>query len=109
MEKWNNNPQKKQANIAWQVAYKDSVTIFQLKMDITPAQVLLLLQDYNIGTGARLIPFDPKKPLSLDNFILASLAIRKVMCRVWRQFHCTSEYNRALSHYQVNTSISKQQ
>ena len=53
MEKWNNNPQEKQANIAWQVAYKDSFTIFRLKLDITPAQVLLLLQDYNIRTGAR--------------------------------------------------------
>ena len=103
MERWNQKPQQKQASIMWQVAYKDSVTVFLLKIAITPAQVLMLLQDYNIpmNTGVRLLPLDPKKPLSLDNCCLTSLAIRKVTSRVWKQFHCTREYDSALGHYQV--------
>ena len=102
MKLWDKYPQQKQASIAWQVAYRDSVTLFLLKIAITPAQVLLLLQDQNIPveTGVRLLPLDPKKPLSIDNCFLASLAIRKVMCRIWKQFRCTREYDSALSHYQ---------
>lgn len=96
MELWNKNPQEKQASIVWQMAYKDSLAVFLLKINITPAQVLPLLDSMN--TAVRLLPLDPTKPLSLENCFLASLAIRKVACRVWKQFHCTSEYASALSH-----------
>jgi hypothetical protein len=44
MERWNKNPQQKRCNIMWQIAYKDSVIVFLLKIEITPAQVLILLQ-----------------------------------------------------------------
>jgi hypothetical protein len=103
MERWNKNPQQKRCNIMWQIAYKDSIIVFLLKIEITPAQVLILLQDHSIpmNTGVRLLPLDPKKPLSLDNYCLTSLDIRKVMCRVWKRFHCTSEYESALAHYQM--------
>ena len=103
MELWDKNPQEKQANIVWQVAYKDSVTIFLLKIAITPAQISVLLQDHNIPieTDVRLLPVDPKKSLSMDNCFLASLAIRKVMCQVWKTTHSTSQYESALSHYDV--------
>ena len=103
MERWNQNPQQKQCNVIWQIAYKDSITVFLLKIEISPAQVLILLQDHSIpmNTGVRLLPLDPNKPLSLENYCLTSLAIRKVMCRVWKQFHCTSEYESALGHYQM--------
>ena len=102
MKRWNKCPEQRQCNIMWQVAYKDSATVFLLKIEITPAQVLMLLQDHTIpvDTSVRLVPLDPKKPLSLDNYCLASLAIRKVMCRVWKRFHCTSKYESALGHYQ---------
>ena len=98
MQLWDKQPQERHANIIWQMAYRDSVTVFRLKIDITPAQLLLLLRDYNI-VDARLLPLDPTKPLSQDNCLLTSLAIRKVVCRVWKQFHCSTEYNSALSHY----------
>ena len=92
----------------WQVAYKDSATIFLLKIAITPAQVLLLLQDENIPieTNVRLLPLDPKKPLSVDNCFLASLAIRKVMCRVWKHSSCAREYESALSHCEAAKTVS---
>lgn len=95
-EQWKKDPLEKQANIIWQVAYRDSITVFQLKIEITQAQVLQLLQEHSISTNVRLLPLEPKRPLSMGNFILASLAIRKVMCRVWKQFECTTEYGRAL-------------
>jgi hypothetical protein len=103
MKLWDKYPQQKQARIAWQLAYRDSVTLFLLKIAITPAQVLLLLQDQNIPvkTGVRLLPLAPKMPLSIDNCFLASLAIRRVMCRIWKQFRCTREYDSAHSHYQA--------
>ena len=108
MEQWIKNPQQKQSNIMWQIAYKDSVTVFLLKIEITPAQVLILLQDHTIpiNTDVRLLPLNPKKPLTLDNYCLTSLAIRKVMCRVWKRFCCTSEYEGALGHYGVIQTIS---
>jgi hypothetical protein len=108
MDQWSKKPQQKQSNIMWQIAYKDSVTVFLLKIDITPAQVLMLLQDHavHVNTGVRLLPLDPKKALSLDNYCLTSLAIRKVMCRVWKQFCCTSEYESALGHCQTETISS---
>ena len=98
MELWNKNPQQKQCNIIWQIAYKDSTTVFLQKIGISLSQLLTLLQDHAIpvDTGVRLVPLDPKKPLSLDNYCLTSLAIRKVMCRVWKRFHCTKEYESAM-------------
>ena len=86
-------PQEKQANIIWQIAYRDSITVFQLKMNMTLAQVLRLLRDQDIKEDVCLLPLDAKKPLSPENYFLASLAMRKVMCRIWKRFHCTSKYN----------------
>ena len=102
MERWDKNPQEKQANIMWQMAYRDSIKVFLLKIEINPAQVLMLLQEHNIPikTKVRLLLLDPKKPLSLDNYVLTTLAIRQVMCRVWKRSHCTREYASVLSHYQ---------
>ena len=54
-----------------------------------------------LNIGVRLLPLDPQKSLSLDNYCLTSLDIRKVMCRVWKRFHCTREYESALAHYQM--------
>lgn len=103
MDKWEKRPEQKQTAIAWQVAYKDSKSVFQVKLNITPNQVLSLLQTCEVSpsTGVRLLPLDPKEPLSEKNYCLTSLDARKVMCRIWKRFHCESEYRKTLEHYKI--------
>lgn len=103
MERWRQHPEEKQASITWQVAYRDSVCVFLSKIEITPAQVKKLLQDDDIPDNAstRLLPLNPTKPLCMENYLLVSLEIRKVLCRVWKQSHCISKYNEVLHHYEM--------
>jgi len=103
MELWKKRPQNKQANITWQIAYKDSVSVFLSKIEITPTQVLALLRDNDIILTAkvRLLPLNPTKPLSMENCWLVSLEIRKLICRVWKQSRCINQYNNVMGHYQT--------
>ena len=103
MELWKKRPQNKQANITWQMAYKDSVSVFLSKIEITPAQVLALLRDNDIPLTAkvRLLPLNPTKPLAMENCWLVSLEIRKLICRVWKQSRCINQYNNVMGHYQT--------
>ena len=103
MELWKKRPQIKQANITWQMAYKDSVSVFLSKIEITPSQVLALLHDNDtpINSKVRLLPLNPTKPLSMENCWLVSLEIRKVICRVWKQSRCINQYNNVMGHYRT--------
>ena len=89
MELWKKRPQNKQANITWQMAYKDSVSVFLSKIEITPTQVLALLRDDDIPLTAkvRLLPLNPTKPLAMENCWLVSLEIRKLFFAVFGNSH----------------------
>lgn len=103
MEQWERYPENKQASITWQMAYRDSATVFRSKIKITPVHVLALLQENNIQTNihVRLLPLIPIKPLSKENYLLVTSEIRKVLCRVWKQSHCIEKYSEALGHYNM--------
>ena len=103
LERWREKPGEKRSSITWQIAYRDSLSVFFSKIDITPAQVKrLLLQDEDIvNASPRLLPFNPTKPLAMENYLFVSSEIRKVMCRVWKQSRCIHKYNEALRHYQM--------
>lgn len=98
MMRWSKNPQERQAKIVWQVAYIDSVKIFKQKIDITPAGVLELLQNFKIHltTQVRLVPVDPTISLSVQNFCLTSCINRKDMCVVWKRLRDKHSYGKFL-------------
>jgi hypothetical protein len=94
MEKWVQRPQVRQSYIIWQIAYIDSIKVFDLKISIAPSRVLEILQQYAISSTdtVRLVPMDPLEPLSLDNFCLTSKTNRKDMCNIWKRLRCRSSY-----------------
>ena len=96
---WTENPQKRQANIVWQIAYVDSRKIYNQKLNITPAQVLSILEESNISIDSvvRLTPLDPCKSLSMDNFCLTSQKNRMDLANVWRKLKCKKTYNQFFS------------
>jgi hypothetical protein len=97
-QKWCEKPQQRQAKIVWQIAYIDSVKTFKMKIDITPAVVLAMLQQFKISltTSVRLVPVDPALPLSDKNFCLTSIVNRKDMCGVWKQLNDQQSYSKFL-------------
>lgn len=95
VDRWKSNPQKKAADITWQVAYRDSVVVFDAKIHMTQGQVLELLQTHQ--GPIRLLPLDPTKPLSVDNYVFAPLTTRKLMCGIWKKLKCVDDYRKALS------------
>lgn len=98
MELWTQEPQRKKAHLIWQIAYRDGVAVFRQKINISQAQVQDLMRDH--GPDQRLLPLDPTKPLSVDNYHVASLGTRKLMCRVWKGLGCAREYAKVLNQAQ---------
>ena len=98
MEKWVQRPQLRQSYIVWQIAYIDSIKVFDRKISIPPSRVLEILQHCAISCtdAVRLVPMEPLEPLSLDNFCLTSITNRKDMCNVWKRLHCRSTYTQFL-------------
>jgi hypothetical protein len=96
---WTENPQKRQANIAWQIAYTDSKKVYERKLNITPAQVLNILERASIPPDSvvRLVPLDPSISLSMDNFCLTSQKNRMDLANVWRKLKCNATYHQFFS------------
>ena len=96
---WVKNPQKRQANIVWQIAYSDSRKVYDQKLNITPAEVLDVLKGSNILTDSvvRLVPLDPCRSLSMDNFCLTSQKNRTDLASVWRKLKCKQSYDKFFS------------
>jgi hypothetical protein len=94
-QSWKANPRKREANVAWQVAYTDSKKIFDQKLNITPAQVLTILESANTPTrsNVRLVPRDPREPLSMENFCLTTQKNRMDLANVWRKLKCKKTYD----------------
>ena len=93
--RWVERPQERQAKIIWQVSYIDSRKTFKQKINLTPAALLCLLQEFKIpGTASvRLVPVNPFEPLSTKNFCLTSPTNRKDMCNVWKRLQCKQTYS----------------
>ena len=91
-ERWAKRPHEKQAHVVWQMAYRDCVKVFGLRIAITPAQVAKLSLD-----NTRLLPVDPTRALSLDNHRLVSTEARIRACRVWKRSRDAVEYARAIT------------
>jgi len=96
---WAENPQKRQANVVWQIAYVDSRKIYKQKINITPAQVLSIMEEHNIATDSvvRLIPRDPCVSLSIENYCLTSQKNRMDVSSVWRKLGCKQTYDQFFS------------
>jgi hypothetical protein len=96
---WTENPQKRQASIVWQIAYTDSKKVYTQKLNITPAQVLVVLEGANVSTDnvVRLVPLDPCSSLSVDNFCLTSQKNRMDLANVWRKLRCKQSYDQFFS------------
>jgi hypothetical protein len=92
------NPQKIQAYTTWQVAYHDASKYFKSIMLFPVSKIFKMLETLKLplGTAARLVPLDPLKPLSVDNFFLTSASARMDMCKIWRKFKCGDLYFSAL-------------
>ncbi len=90
------NPLKRQANVVWQIAYVDGRKIYKQKINITPAQVLSLLESHKISADdvVRLVPRDPCKALAIDNFCLTSPINRIDMSRLWKKLGCKQSYDK---------------
>jgi hypothetical protein len=95
LQAWNENPQKRKAYIAWQIAYIDSRNVFKQIINITPTEVLSFLEDIELSriSAVRLVPVDPSKPLSVKNCCLTSPETRKDMCNVWKRIQCWETYS----------------
>ncbi len=98
-QSWAENPQKRQANVVWQIAYADSKKVYDQKLNITPAQVLSILSsaDITVDSVVRLIPLDPCKELSMDNYCLTSQKNRMDLASVWRKLKCKTTYDQFFS------------
>mmetsp|Transcript_7941 Transcript_7941/g.16935 ORF Transcript_7941/g.16935 Transcript_7941/m.16935 type:complete len:162 (-) Transcript_7941:157-642(-) len=92
---WNEVPQERQAKNIWMAAYADSSKVFKLKISITPAVVLDLLQQLQIpiNESVRLLPVDPHLPLSAQNFCLTTPTNRKDMCVAWKRMQDKQSYS----------------
>ena len=90
------NPLKKHANVVWQIAYVDCRKIYKQKINITPSQVLSLLENHKITTDniVRLVPRDPCKALAMDNFCMTSPTNRIDMSRLWKKLGCKQSYEK---------------
>ena len=69
-----------------------------MKMEITPAIVLAMLQQFKIPLAAsvRLVPVDPAISLSVRNYCLTSVNNRKDMCVVWKRLKDQQSYSKFL-------------
>jgi hypothetical protein len=93
-QSWKANPRKREANVAWQVAYTDSKKIFDQKLNITPAQVLTILESVPAAVrNVRLVPRDPREPLSMENYCLTTQKNRMDLANVWRKLKCKQTYD----------------
>ena len=94
LTKWAQNPLVQKAHEVWQVAYADSHRTFKVVCGISQGSVHALLQHHkiDISDDLRMVPVDPIKPVSINNYCFTSALNKNDMCRVWRMLHCARDY-----------------
>ena len=78
----------------WRIAYLDGARTFRQRVRLGPADVALMLPPEG---ALRLVPKDPRAPLSPANWKLVSPLRRRRACVVWRRLEDPAAYARALT------------
>lgn len=96
LKKWAQDPLVRKAHEVWQIAYADSSRTFKVSCGISQGSVLALLQRHQLASDddLRLVPVDPTKPLSIDNYCFTSTQNKTDMSRIWRKLKCVRDYMR---------------
>ena len=94
LKKWDQDPLVRKTHEIWQIAYVDSLRTFKTAIDMKQSDLLELLQslNINISDAVRLVPVDPTKPVSIDNYCFTSVINKNDMCRIWRKLHSANDY-----------------
>ena len=98
-QQYERNPRRLQSSTVWQMAFVDAQKVFKKQLAISPSEVRDMMQVYTIdsASGARLVPVDPDKPLSIENYCLTTSDNRREMCSAWKNLKCKNIYLRFMS------------
>jgi len=93
-KRWAKRPILRKAHTVWQHAYIASRKTFQVKLDMSFAFVLELIDRSNKGLrdNVRIIPMDPLQPISKSNFWLTDTKTKIYMCALWRKVRSQKDY-----------------
>jgi len=94
LKKWAQDPLARKSHEIWQIAYVDSLRTFKTSIDMKQGELIELMQCFNINVGdaVRLVPVDPTKPVSSNNYCFTSVINKNDMCRIWRKLHSANDY-----------------
>lgn len=88
------NPRRLQSTTIWQMAFIDAQKVFGTPLEMSPAEVRALLENNSIAVdcNARLVPVDPCKPISMENYCLTTSDTRREMCKAWKNLRLKPIY-----------------